>query len=304
MVELQGGGHTALLVEDDLAMADEMRETLELLGYAVIHTTNLEDAKAIVDEGQFCFVVLDLEILRSRDATKARVEAGHALLSHIRNRYPGRNGRDERWLQVIVVSGHASQHPDVVRAMQLGASDLMVKPLSKNARKLGDHIVDALLRSGRRSHRQCREVARQAGATSSGSGLVLRITGPRKGRRTTAVADGHQVDLRDSSLGVILALVRARLEGDGWVHKRDLGASDEQGWQGIRRVTEDLRMTRVGDDKFYENDSQGSYRLRPSVQVDIEPTALASHPETRIVRLAAAIEALQGPAEVSGPDAT
>lgn len=277
--------HLALLVEDEPEMAEEMEELLRVLGYEVVHTANLEEARGAVDEGQFCFVILDLQILPAPGAIKARVEAGHTLLQHVRSCYPGRNEADQHHLQVIVVSGHAKEHPEVVRAMQLGASDLLIKPLSANPRPLGDHIEDALRRSGRRDHESCTAIGRRAAASSPPDAqVVLRVVGTRDGRRTKVMVDERHVLVTDAELVVVLTLILARLEdSDRWVHKRDLGATDGYGYKGISRAAQALGMTGRGRAELYENDKQGGYRLHP--RIDVGPIAcdqLREHADARV----------------------
>ncbi len=102
-----GGRHIALLVEDEPEMAAELGELLESLGHGHIHAATKEKAERLVEEGEFCYVLLDLQIKVNADSIKAHVEAGQTLLEFIREKYPRRNDQDKYRMPVLVMSGHA-----------------------------------------------------------------------------------------------------------------------------------------------------------------------------------------------------
>ena len=58
-------------------------------------------------------------------------------------------------LPVIVVSGHAKEHEDIVRAFQAGANDFVRKPLGQFGQDLSAKIDACLERAGRHSHVAC-----------------------------------------------------------------------------------------------------------------------------------------------------
>src|SRR5204862_4813520 len=111
------GRHTVLLVEDEPQMAEELGELLESLGHGHVHAATKEDAVRLVEEGGFCYVLLDLQIKANADSIKAHVEAGQSLLELIRERYPRRNDEGKHRLQILVMSGHAKEHYFVVKAL-------------------------------------------------------------------------------------------------------------------------------------------------------------------------------------------
>lgn len=150
-----GERHVALLVEDDLEMAEEVRDLLSSLGYECMHAATQDEALKLVERGKFCFVLLDLQIKVSRTSIKPRVEAGQTLLERIRERYPDRNRADKHVVPVLVMSGHAKDHHYVVRAFQDGADDFIPKPFSVNVEPVDDRIRKCLVAGGRADHRAC-----------------------------------------------------------------------------------------------------------------------------------------------------
>ena len=68
--------HTALIVEDERDMAAEIGELLHSMGYSHVAVDNLADARRLLDEGTFCFVLLDLQIKAEKFSIRPRVEAG------------------------------------------------------------------------------------------------------------------------------------------------------------------------------------------------------------------------------------
>ncbi|MBN1773588.1 MAG: response regulator [Deltaproteobacteria bacterium] len=298
------GRHIALLVEDEPEMAAELGELLESLGHGHVHTATKEDAERLVEAGEFCYVLLDLQIKVNADSIKAHVEAGQSLLEFIRERYPQRNEHDKYRLPILVMSGHAKEHYYVVKALQDGADDFITKPVGECKPPFKDKIQDALRRSGREKHERCAAVMREArasaSAAASGNGapdpcLPMTITGRIEGKRAEIKICGHVVLLTTGSLIILLHLVAGHVRGgDGWVHKNDLGAKTEQGWKGVSRLRDELRPGMPKKADFFENDKSGSYRLHGAIRIDaIDLPALESHWDARVKRLAAEIRCCQ-----------
>lgn len=181
-----GGRHVALLVEDEPEMAAELGELLESLGHDHIHAATKEDAERLIEDGEFCYVLLDLQIKVNADSIKAHVEAGQTLLEFIRERYSRRNHRDKYRLPVLVMSGHAKEHYYVVKALQDGADDFVTKPVSESTPPFKDKIYEALRRSGRDKHEDCAALTRDARTENAGP------TEPPAGRSAAVLI----VDLR------------------------------------------------------------------------------------------------------------
>lgn len=149
------GNHKALIVEDERDMAIEIADLLQSMGYDHATVDNLADARRLLEEGGFCFVLLDLQIKNEKYSIRPRVEAGMTFLRELRQKHPRRGNNDMHLLPVIVVSGHAKEHEDIVRAFQAGANDFVRKPLGQFGQDLSAKIAACLDRSGRYSHVAC-----------------------------------------------------------------------------------------------------------------------------------------------------
>ncbi len=298
--------HTVLLVEDEPQMAEELGELLESLGHAHLHAGNKEDAERLVDEGRFCYVLLDLQIKANADSIKAHVEAGQSLLELIRERYPRRNEEGKHRLQILVMSGHAKEHYYVVKALQEGADDFITKPVGESKPPFKDKIQDALRRSGREKHEACEAITREARASAgsaaaapppepAGGAARLAITGAQEGKRLEVKVGDKAVLLTHASFLMLVTLVAGRLRTpEGWVHKNDLGARAEQGWKGISRLKEELAPHLPPKASIVENDKSGSYRLHQDLELSgVDTGRLESLGDARIGALAEEIGRLQ-----------
>ncbi len=295
--------HVALLVEDEPEMAAELRELLASLGHACIHAPTQEAAERLLEAGDFCYVLLDLQIKVNADSIKARVEAGQSLLEQVRERYPQRNDDGKHRLQILVMSGHAKDHHYVVKALQEGADDFITKPVSESHPPFKEKIQEALRRCGRDKHERCvaltqaARVSTDAAAASPGATTRLAITGRQEGKRLEIKLGDKRVLLTSASFLMLLHLVVGRLRDEGgWVHKQDLGAKTEQGWKGISRLKEELAPHLPATATIVENDRSGGYRLRADVEIaSIDSKHLRETGDARIARLATEIERLQQP---------
>lgn len=149
------GGHVALIVEDEPEMAAEVADLLRSFGHGHVHAETKADAMACLADGGFCYVLLDLEIKADRNSIKPYVSAGISLLDEIRRRFPRRGANDKHLLPVLVVSGHAKEHDNVVKAFQTGADAFIRKPLSIGGQDIEQQIRMALDRAGRGDHPLC-----------------------------------------------------------------------------------------------------------------------------------------------------
>ncbi len=103
---------TILVLEDELALAEGIRDALELKGYQVHHCADGSGAAAAIDELKPDLLILDLML-------------------------PGKNGLDVlrelrsegKSTRVLILSALASED-DLLMGFQLGADDYMKKPFS------------------------------------------------------------------------------------------------------------------------------------------------------------------------------
>lgn len=258
------GRHLALIVEDDTTTAEDLTEILNALGCESIVANNRQTAVASLRDNVFCFVLLDLEIKSDRDSIKGHTAHGHSLLREIRKGYADHTG-SSYWMPILIVSGFAREVSAAVDVMKDGASDVIQKPF--NSRNVSDAVNRALEASGRVTHDLCGgtpgPLRRDTGKT-----VVLAIPGDRERRRTRVLVSGRTIWLPDSSLKVLLRLAVAH-EEHADVHKRDLGAKDDQGFKGISVLREWLRPALVEGVDIIGNDHHGNYQLADDVTISI-----------------------------------
>ncbi|ABK43799.1 response regulator receiver protein [Magnetococcus marinus MC-1] len=281
--------HVALIVEDDLNLAEALGDLLKSLGHDFIHAETQEEGLRLMEEGQFCFAILDLQIKVDADAIYPMVEAGAQLQRQIRDRYPHRNDNDQHHLQILAMSGHAKEMFNVIGMLQNGADDFILKPLGENNPPLHVKIQDCLVKSGRENHEDCarimalaqREYAPKHSSHSiPPSGQELSVTGELHGKRTCIQLGDKVIPLPNAQFLILMKMVAARVRDErGWVHKSDLGSKDEQGFKGVSTLSGTLALHLPSELSFYENNKQGSYRINPEIAIGhINHSTLAEHP--------------------------
>jgi len=149
--------HTALIVEDEPEMAAEIADLLRSFGHDHLHAETFDDAKARLDEGGFCYVLLDLQIKADGESIKPRVESGMSLLREIRQRFPHRGANDMHLMPVLVISGHGKEPNNIIGAFKDGIDDFIMKPLSLDSQDIGGKIRRCLELAGRGDHGACDE---------------------------------------------------------------------------------------------------------------------------------------------------
>jgi DNA-binding response OmpR family regulator len=247
---------------------------------------NKSDALSALNENSFCFVLLDLEIKREPDSLKGHVEHGSSFLRELRQRHPEHAGRCY-WLPVLIISGFAREVGTAVDVMKDGADDVIHKPFK--SRDVSEAIRQVLERSGRADHASC------GGNPASrvpdpAHGMVLSIPGDRVKRRTVVRLGTRAARLTDGSLKTLLRLVVGRF-AEKPVHKRDLGANDDQGFRGISVLRDALKGALPEGVDIVENDHHGNYWLAKNVTLgDFNHAKIAEIGDQELTRLVREIE--------------
>ncbi len=251
--------HIALVIEDDKETAEDLAEILLSIDCDSVVVDNRANALVELQNKSFCLVLLDLQIKSATDSIKGHVEHGRALLRNIREKHGEHTGA-AFWLPVLILSGFAREVNEAVEVMKDGASDVIQKPLDRQ--QVSERIRRALDASGRQTHQQCLE-APPAQRLNLKEGIVIAIPGDRIRRRTRVTIASKPVQLTDNSLKVLLRLMVGKQKGV-LVHKRDLGAEEDQGFKGISILRNELKGV-LGNVDIIKNHYHGNYSLESNV---------------------------------------
>ena len=251
--------HIALVVENDRETAEDLVEILKSIDCLSVVVDNVEDALSAFQKSSFCFVLLDLQIKSAADSIKGHVEHGKAFLRKVREKCVDHNGTTF-WLPVLIVSGFAREVNEAVDIMKDGASDVIQKPF--DSRQVSEAIRRALKVSGREEHDRCHEPP-QTQSLKAKDGIVIAIPGNRIGRRTRVTIGTRALELPDFTLKVLLHLMVAHRKGKP-VNKRDMGATDDQGFKGISILRNELKPI-LGTLDIIKSHYHGDYSFEPSV---------------------------------------
>jgi two-component system, OmpR family, response regulator len=101
-----------LLVDDEVAFANNLLKLLSKRGYDVTVVYNGISAVTIIEEKEFDVIILDMK-MPGMD--------GIATLKEIKNKAP--------LVEIVILTGHGSVESGI-EGMQLGAFDFLMKPVS------------------------------------------------------------------------------------------------------------------------------------------------------------------------------
>lgn len=125
---------TVLIIEDDADVQKFVSRVLELEGHKVIRASNGEEGMAIIQEAPVSLMLLDLR-LPGRD--------GWSVLQEMKR-------RPELAQIPVVVLTAVAESPQRKRALRMGATEYLVKPMS--AHSVARSIARILQRSGKSHH--------------------------------------------------------------------------------------------------------------------------------------------------------
>jgi DNA-binding NtrC family response regulator len=100
-----------LLIDDEVAFANNLQKLLSKRGYDVIVAYSGSDALNIVGENEFDVIILDMKMPEMD---------GIATLKKIKQKTPH--------VEVVILTGHGSIESGI-EGMQLGAFDFLIKPV-------------------------------------------------------------------------------------------------------------------------------------------------------------------------------
>lgn len=156
--------YKALVVDDDPKICESVGEILTSLGHDHQMAHGQEAARTMLAQGEYSYILLDLEIPVRNGTGFARLVNGENLLAEIRN------APKTRHVPVIVMTGYGSDGPSLaVRLMKKGAVDFVNKPFD------GDVLDRAILEVIARHERRPASVAtpNQPGKLFAGGELAI-----------------------------------------------------------------------------------------------------------------------------------
>lgn len=129
----------ALIVEDDDRIIGSIEDTLFSIGHEHDWATNQHDAQQMLQDGDYSYVLLDLQIPAKPNRGGADKEFGCNLLKDIQQ-IKGR-GR----MPVIVMTAYSADCLDLTTELHAhGASESIAEPFSNKGRTLASVIRKAL----------------------------------------------------------------------------------------------------------------------------------------------------------------
>ena len=147
------GRHVALVVEDDLPVAEALGEVARSLGHEAILVATLSEACTELERGGFCYVLLDMQIPPEL-GTKPFVGCGKTFLGLMKKR----NAERHR-IPVLIVTSYSTE-PDFVWEMRgLDADEFIAKPFKHKIEAVYEKIRKCLCNMGREEHDACQRFA-------------------------------------------------------------------------------------------------------------------------------------------------
>jgi CheY-like chemotaxis protein len=221
--------HVALIIEDDPIWAKLLCDLVLSLGHDFILATTLQDARAAIEAGGYCYVLLDMEI-PARAGMDPNVACGETALELLRKKHPHRRDDGRHVLQILVATGYSNDGEFSSRLHQMDADAFISKSSFARAGYVSDQIRSALTRAGRADHAACGPLvapeARPAIALAASTSRLVRIVldGQRSGRRVGLLVNGARLRVPDQVFLFFLRLVLEALRAPGsWHTLADLG---------------------------------------------------------------------------------
>jgi len=286
--------HVALIVEDDPLIIAILKNIVTSLGHGYIVATNLEEVRAAIAKGGYCYVLLDMQI--PADATSdPSVGCGQTALKLLRRAAPGRTAAGKHVLPILVVTSYSSSPHFVSKMFEMDADAFLPKPFEELDVVL-DKVRALLERAEREDHDDClcpavsppAAPAEPVRTTPSGDAGSIRLTidGQGAAGRTFVVVNGKRVSLQNGGFDVFFRLVAAHVRTPGaWVPSEKLGVAT-RGWL-MTRVRRPFKEALPAGVELIETEKGSGYRLNPGVVVEkVAAEALLRHGQAAVRKIA------------------
>ncbi len=299
------GRHVALIVEDDPFIADNLKELVTSLDHEWRHASTLEEVRAAIAAGGYCYVLLDMQI--PADATvKESVGCGETALRLLRRKAPERNARDKHVLPILVVTGYSSKPDFVSKVHKEGANDFIAKPFGPLDLVL-DKIREALRLAEREEHEECEaaaKAAREAAAaeeeaaagdemgdargrsTAVSAALRFVIDGTYMAQRSRVIVNDVTAWLPDAHFLVLVSAIAVHVKTPSEWESATKLAMARNPWATSRIVTA-LKDVLPAGFRVIEANKPARFRLNPAIVIErVEWGALGKHPNAGVRKVA------------------
>lgn len=190
-----------LVVDDSGVDAKVVAHALQRAGYPVTAITQAREALGLLESGDYALCLLDVNMPGMPGIDGQAGAGGFELLQEIRRRPHLRD------LVIIMMSSDAAEKR-IVRSIELGASDFILKPMSHAV--IQSRVASSLAQQRMRSAGSSGSLRRGAGSSGSvpaaGSGLGSGGSGSGSSSGSSGSSSGSSSFDRDSHLLKVLVI--------------------------------------------------------------------------------------------------
>jgi CheY-like chemotaxis protein len=279
-------GHDILVVDDDAAVRETLKEVFEARGDRVRFSATVEEALRAIEERLPCCLVADQEV-PLRTGGKALTIGGARIMTALRQKDARRNEDGWHILPILVLSGQPST-PDFVDEMHdLGADGFVEKPLGKTLGRFLEKVTLLLGRAGRGDHAGCAGLEVGAVTTAETDVVRLVLDGTAGKGRTRVFVNASTCDLQDALFTYLLRLtLGAQKSRESWWEGAQVGI--DRSPKVVSRTRLALNALAPKGFDFIQADRRGGTRLNPAVEIGtVAWERLAVHPSAAIRKIAA-----------------
>jgi DNA-binding response OmpR family regulator len=270
--------HVALIVEDHRDTARVLVDMVRSIGHDARVVETLEEVRAEIARGGFCYVLLDLEIPVEPGAPPM-IGAGETALELLRESDHRRNDDGRHWLQILIVTAYSTEPDFVSRMYDADANGFIAKPFGDRPELVLDRIRNCLKRARRDKHELC------APAKGAPERVTLAL-GARLAKRDEVFVNGVRCELQHGRFVLLVKLIDDHLRAKGsWSSRSVLGIVRSP--EAPSRLRDALAPGVPEGFEIIQSDRAGSHRLNPLIEVaPIDWGVLRTYPEEAIRKIA------------------
>ena len=290
--------HKAFIIEDDAAIADILADLVCSIGHEVVIAATLEDARRVMREERFCYVLLDLQF-PPEPGGRPGLGSGDTALAELRALERRRGPGDGHLLPIIIVTTYAAKSPEFGSKMhKRGADDFITKPFGNRHDEILDKIREALGNGGHNDHSACSEIWEARNAEKRSAPPLLPALAVH-GARVHMAFDGIRAE--QSAAACSWTGRRKIFRTCSSAPSRPLrGGASPRAWQAVRPRRHEARQGRAADLAVDEGPGErlatqvrghrkqrgGQYRLNPEISLEMDWNAYADHSNDEVREIA------------------